>query len=141
MDANDGNGETGRPEGDQDTVGDQGLAPVNGHLHAIPQARLPNGQFSKGNRFGSSRPVDEFVALCRRMVDRYQLVQECARMATGKPPYTRASAEVRLKALELLLNYAFGRPRPTVADLEGMTSEEVRFVYQKRIVGVDQSEV
>ena len=127
-----------------DENGGQGIAPVNLHAATMQaQQRSPDGRFGRGNTYASSRPVNEFVALVRRTVDRYQLVTEIAKMACGRAPYQKVDAATRLRAAECLLDRGFGRPRQSVT-LEG-TGEEIKFEqrvqYVKRLVGIDPDEV
>ena len=87
---------------------------------ARPPQLLPGGVI--GNKGGTGRPPDAFTAKCKEIVDRYELVEYLADVSSGKEVETvqvdgrgtvckaPASTKDRLRAVEMLLDRAYGKP-------------------------------
>jgi hypothetical protein len=94
--------------------------------------RQPNGRFSAGNHFGQGHIVDDFVKLARELCNKHKLLQEACKMATGKSPYAKVDAMSRLKAIEFVCGYAYGKPRQSLEVTPG------ELVLQKRLIWIDE---
>jgi hypothetical protein len=84
-----------------------------------------------GNRSGLS-----FASHCQYIVERSRLVKTLAEIATGAEPFERVGVNDRLSAIQLLLAYAYGKPRPTAE-----VPDDNQPIFVKRIIGVDVSKI
>jgi hypothetical protein len=106
--------------------------------------RGQDGKFVKGNSLGHRWKKGEsgntsgasFAFYCQFVVDKSELIPMLAELALGMPPFQKAALADRLKAAELLLDRAYGRPRPAMEAID--ISQPI---LVKRVIGIDDSKV
>jgi hypothetical protein len=112
---------------------------VNGvQAEVLPalQQRDISGRFQAGHTLRSGgRPRDEFAALARSYVDRYQLLYIAAQMGAGVGKFTKTDHSTRLRAIEFCVARAYG-PNPVTIELE---ADRVTLI--KRVIGINDADV
>src|ERR1043166_9787673 len=88
-------------------------------------ARWSKGQ--SGNPRGRPRTGTAIAELARRQLEKHKLVERLGSIAAGQ----EADVDVgqQLRAIQLLLSYGYGPPRPEIESSEGMT---IQVIYAQR---------
>jgi len=87
-------------------------------------ARWIKGQ--SGNRRGRPKAGTAIAELARRQLDKHKLVEKLGGIADGEPGVAEVDVDQQLRAIQLLLAYGYGPPRPETEAIEGL---KIQVIY------------
>src|SRR4029077_19865189 len=85
-----------------------------------------------GNPRGRPRNGTAIADLARSQVGKHQLVEKLGSIAAREGQYTEVDVDQQLRAIQLLLAYGYGPPRPEMESREGIIIQ-VTYVESNRI--------
>jgi hypothetical protein len=86
------------------------------------------------------RPKDALTTLMQQISNRRRIPQFLGEVASGVGKYAKTDIGTRIKAAQIVLSYAYGRPDVYDSDDGAQYREELR-LHIKRVVGVRDEDV
>ena len=93
-------------------------------------ARWVKGQ--SGNRRGRPKSGTAITDLARSQVGKHRLVEKLGHIAACEGEYVEVNVDQQLRAIQLLLAYGYGPPRPDIESSEGIVIQ-VTYAETNRI--------
>jgi hypothetical protein len=79
-----------------------------------------------GNPRGRPKAGGTIAELSRRQLDKHKLVEKLGSIAAGEQGVADVDVDQQLRAIQLLLAYGYGPPRPEIAVSEGL---KIQVIY------------
>src|SRR5579862_1155681 len=82
-----------------------------------------------GNRRGRPRKSSAIAGLARHQIEKHKLIEKLGNMGARQGDYSGVEFDQQLRAIQLLLSYGYGPPRP---EIEASSGTVIQVVYEQR---------